>query len=65
MVSPRSNQLEIGAGIELIALVVLEQSTNTFANEKAVKLGKQRAKCLLCYPNSLLLELRICLEVIP
>lgn len=63
MVSPRSNQLEIGAGIELIALVVLEQSTNTFANEKAVK--QQRAKCLLCYPNSLLLGLRSCLEVIP
>lgn len=47
MVSRRSNQLEIGARIESIALVLLEQCTNMFANEKAVKLGKQRGKGLI------------------
>lgn len=47
MVSQRSNQLTIGTGIESNALVLLEQCTNMFANEKAVKLGEQRGKVFI------------------
>lgn len=56
MVSQRSNQLKIGTGIESIALVLLEQCTNMFANEKAVKLGEQRGKVFILLSQLLTLS---------